>query len=259
MRDFLAICQRLHDIVFDAWQERCESNESEIVGDDECDRLLALGYVQAFRRYRAIKVIAEDEYPSTEAMMVLVRSLVSVTHRSLYLIHTDDPVERRELQVRYSLLSYNEERKRLAAAVKEVPAWQPALDHVTAMIERLEAALKATGKSTRPVFPTDEEIAKRLGLSGHYDDPYRAGSSDMHHTMFSAFGGFAHVESRNPPVALVSYTAADMQQTLLRAIVVYADFVTRADKVVKLGINADVLALEPKIRSAIDNLNAEPA
>lgn len=257
MQDFLAIVGQLHDIVLDGWTERCET-DAFVTGSDESDTQLTLGYVQAFRRLRAIKLVAEDEHPSTEAVMVLVRSLVSVAHRSLYLVDSDDPAERSERLVRFMLLSYREEKKRLAATIKDRPHERVALDTVNTHIAQMEHALTLVGKSIEnPIFPQDETLAHRLQLKAHYADAYRAGSGDMHHTLFSALGGYASLTQPNPPVALLSFDLHDLRMALLRTIVVYADFVTRAEKVVKLGINEKVLALEPSIRAAIAEANSE--
>jgi hypothetical protein len=95
MNDFLDFAQRLLDIVHSAWIDHSR-REGGMAHSNESDRQLILAYVHAFRRFRAIKRLAEDERPSPEAVMVLTRSLVSLTHRALYLVSSDDPDIREE-------------------------------------------------------------------------------------------------------------------------------------------------------------------
>lgn len=178
MQDFLDFAQRLLDIVQSAWIEHSKA-EGEIAGEDESDRQLLLGYVQAFRRFRAIKRLAEDEQPSPEAVMVLTRSLVSVTHRSLYLVSSGDPDVGEERRKRFFLLGVCEERTYLERIVDEVPSVRPVLELARWSVKRREEVFKEAGWSlARPIFPTDEEIAKELDFPAHYDEVYRSGSSE---------------------------------------------------------------------------------
>jgi len=98
MREFLDFAQRLLDIVRTAWVEHSE-REGGIAHTDESDRQLILAYVHAYRRFRAIKRLAEDDQPSPEAVNVLTRSLVSLTHRAL--LHIEPSISSRQTIPRY--------------------------------------------------------------------------------------------------------------------------------------------------------------
>jgi hypothetical protein len=114
--------------------------------------------------------------------MVLTRSLVSLTHRSLYLGASQDPGEHYE---RHQLTAH-EERKHLEAIINEVPSLAPTLDLVRKAIAAREQIFDNEAWSLRPIFPTDEQVARELGLAAHYDEVYRSGSGHMHFTAISA-------------------------------------------------------------------------
>jgi Family of unknown function (DUF5677) len=258
MQDFLDIAQRFLDIVERAWFEHVKT-EGGIEGNDESDRQLLLGYVQAFRRFRAITRLAEDERPSTEAVMVLTRSLVSVTHRSLYLVASDDPDERGERLQRFLLLSGREERAHLEAIISEVPSLRPLLELARESVQRREELFKEEGWSlTKPIFPLDEQIAKELGFAAHYDEVYRSGSGHVHFSAFSAADGFAELkEGVSPTVALSGHDLSDLRQAMISAIVVYADFLLAAEKVVGLGVGPKIEELRPALAEAVRLAKAE--
>jgi hypothetical protein len=257
VEDLLAFAQRLLDIVRSAWIEQ-STREGGIEGRDESDRQLILAYVHAYRRFRAIKRLAEDEQPSPEAVMVLTRSLVSLTHRALYLVASDDPAIRDERRKRFFLVGVREELKYLEAIVGKVPAVQPTLELTRESVRLREEMFKEAGWSlARPVFPTDEQLARELGFSPLYDEVYRSGSSDMHYSPFSAAGGFADLAGDTPTVALYGYTEAELQQALVRAIVVYAEFLIAAEKVIGLGVGPQVEELRPSMAAIVVRLKAQ--
>jgi hypothetical protein len=227
MNEFLDFAQRLLETVRSAWIEHSE-REGGIDHTDESDRQLLLAYVQAHRRFRAIKRLAEDEQPSPEAVMVLTRSLVSLTHRALYLVSSDDPDVRDERRKRFFLLGVREELTYLQGIVDEVPAVRPTLELVRESVRLREESFEEAGWSlARPIFPTDEQLAAELGFPAHYDEVYRSGSGDTHYSPFSAAGGFADIKGATPTIALSGHNIAELQQALLRAIVVYAEFLSR--------------------------------
>jgi hypothetical protein len=257
MNDFLDFAQRLLDIVRTAWIENCE-REGGIAGTDESDRQFLLGYVHAFRRFRAIKRLAEDEQPSPEAVMVLIRSLVSVTHRALYLVSSADPDVREERRKRFFLLGVREELTYLEGIADEVPAVRPTLELARESVRLREEVFKKAGWSlARPIFPTDEQIAKELGLPAHYAEVYRPGSSDTHYSVFSAAGGFADLEGETPTIALLGDDVNELMQPMLRAIVVYAEFLIAAEKVVELGVGPQVEELRPTFARVVERAKAE--
>jgi hypothetical protein len=153
LKDFLDFAQRLLDIVRTAWVENSE-REGGIEHRDESDRQLVLGYVHAYRRFRAIKRLAEDEQPSPEAIMVLTRSLVSLTHRSLYLVASDDPEVREERRKRFYLLGVREAVAYLEGIVDQVPSLRPMLELARERVRLREEVFKEAGWSlARPIFP----------------------------------------------------------------------------------------------------------
>jgi Family of unknown function (DUF5677) len=254
---FLDFAQRLLDPVESAWIEHSKAG-GEVAGEDESDRQLLLGYVQAFRRFRAIKRLAEDEQPSPEAVMVLTRSLVSLTHRSLYLVSSDDRDVREERRKRFFLLGVREQRTYLERIVDQVPSVRPTLELARWSVRRREEVFKEAGWSlTNPIFPRDEEIAKELGFAAHYDEVYRSGSSDTHFSPFSAAGGFADLEGPTPTVALYGYDVNELRQAMVRAIVVYADFLIATEKVVGLGVGPKVEELRPTLAKAVERAKAD--
>jgi hypothetical protein len=257
VNDFLDFAQRLLDIVHTAWVEHSE-REGAITGTDESDRQLLLAYVHAYRRFRAIKRLAEDEHPSPEAVMVLTRSLVSVTHRALYLVSSDDSDVREERRKRFFLLGVREELTYLEGIVDEVPAVRPMLELARESVRLREEEFKAAGWSLdRPIFPTDEQIARELGFPAHYAEVYRPGSSDMHYSVFSAAGGFADLEGETPTIALLGDDPNELMQPMLRAIVVYAEFLIAAEKVVGLGVGSQVEELRPTLARVVELAKAE--
>jgi hypothetical protein len=257
MNDFLDFARRLLDIVRTAWIEHSE-REGGIDHADESDGQLILAYVHAFRRFRAIKQLAEDEQPSPEAVMVLTRSLVSLTHRALYLVSSDDPGEREERRKRFFLLGVREHVIYLEGIVDQVPAVRPMLELARESVRLREEVFKEAGWSLgRPVFPTDEQLARELGFPAHYDEVYRSGSSDMHYSSFSAAGGFANLEGPAPTVALYGHDSGELLQALLRGIVVYAEFLIAAEKVVGLGVGPQVEKLRPTLAQAVERVKAE--
>jgi Family of unknown function (DUF5677) len=215
--------------------------------------------VHAFRRFRAITRLAGDERPSAEAVMVLTRSLVSVTHRSLYLVASDDPGERRQRRQRFLLISAREERTHLGAIIGEVPSLRPLLDLARESVQRREELFREEGWSlTGPIFPPDEQIARELGFTAHYDEVYRTGSSHVHFSAFSAAGGFAELQEGEPPtIALYGHDLYELRQALISAIVVYADFLIEAESVVGLGVGPKVEELRPALAEAVKRAKAE--
>jgi hypothetical protein len=257
MKDFLEVAERLLGAVRSAWIEHCEQ-EGGIAHTDESDRQLLLAYVHAYRRFRAIKRLAEDEHPSPEAVMVLTRSLVSVTHRALYLVSPDDPEIREARRKRFFLLGVREELTYLEGIVDEVPAVRPTLELARESVRLRGEEFKAAGWSLdRPIFPTDEQIAKELGFPAHYAEVYRPGSSDTHYSVFSAAGGFADLEGETPTIALLGDDINELMQPMLRAIVVYAEFLIAAEKVVGLGVGPKVEELRPTLAEAVKRAKAE--
>jgi hypothetical protein len=257
MNDFLDFAQRLLDIVHSAWIDHSK-REGGIAHRDESDRQLILAYVQAFRRFRAIKRLAEDEQPSPEAVMVLTRSLVSLTHRALYLVSSDDPDIREERRKRFLLLGVREQLTYLEGIVDEVPTVRPTLELACESVRLREEVFKEAGWIlARPIFPTDEELARELGFPAHYNEVYRSGSGDTHYSSFSAAGGFADLEGPTPTIALYGHTVGELQQALLRAIVVYAEFLIAAEKVLGLGVGAQVEELRPTLARAVERAKAE--
>jgi Family of unknown function (DUF5677) len=257
MDDFLEFAQRLLDIVRTAWVEHSE-REGGIAHTDESDRQLILAYVHAYRRFRAIKRLAEDDQPSPEAVMVLTRSLVSLTHRALYLVASDDPDIREERRKRFLLLGVREELTYLEAIADEVPTVRPTLELARESVRLRKEFFKKAGWSlARPIFPTDEQLATELGFPAHYDEVYRPGSGDTHYSPFSAAGGFADLEGETPTIALTGHNTAVLLQALLRAIVVYAEFLIAAEKVVRLGVGPKVEELRPTLAQAIERARAE--
>jgi hypothetical protein len=256
--DFLQFAQRILDIVEAAWIEHSEA-EGGIEHGDENDRQLILGYVHAFRRFRAIKRLAEDERPSPEAVMVPTRSLVSLTHRTLYLVASDDPDEREERLQRFLLLSAHEQRKHFEAIIDEVPSLAPWLEQTREAIRLREELFTEKGWSLgKPIFPSDEQVAKELGLNAHYAEVYRSGTAHMHYTAISAAGGFAIIEEGTPPsVALYGYDLNELRQAMISATVVYADFLIAAERVVKLGVGPRIEELRPAFAKVVARAKAE--
>jgi hypothetical protein len=257
MREFLDFAQRLLDIVRTAWVEHSE-REGGIAHTDESDRQLILAYVHAYRRFRAIKRLAEDDQPSPEAVNVLTRSLVSLTHRALYLVSSDDPEIREERRKRFLLLSVREQKTYLEGIVDKAPDVRPSLDLARESLRLREEEFQRRGWSlTGPVFPKDEVLARELSFPDHYDEVYRSGSGDTHYSAFSAAGGFADLEGATPTIALSGYDVVELQQALLRAIVVYAEFLIAAEKIVGLGVGPEVEKLRPVLASAVERVKAE--
>jgi hypothetical protein len=256
MNELLDFAQRLLDIVRTAWVEHSD-REGGIAHTDESDRQLILAYVHAYRRFRAIKRLAEDDQPSPEAVMVLTRSLVSLTHRALYLIASDDREIRGELK-RFFLLSVREQKTYLEGIVDKAPDVRPRLELARESVRLREEEFQRRGWSlTRPVFPKDEVLASELSFPDHYDEVYRSGSGDTHYSAFSAAGGFADLEGATPTIALTGHDAMELRQALLRAIVVYSEFLIAAEKVVGLGVGPEVQKLRPVLAQAVERAKAE--
>jgi hypothetical protein len=103
-----------------------------------------------------------------------------------------------------------------------------------------------------------EELRRReLGFPAHYNEVYRSGSGDTHYSSFSAAGGFADLEGPTPTIALYGHTVGELQQALLRAIVVYAEFLIAAEKVLGLGVRAQIEELRPTLARAVERAKAE--
>jgi len=259
MNDLLEFAQRLLDIVHDAWTEHSRQ-EGGIEGRDESDRQLLLAYVHAYRRFRTIKRLAEDEQPSPEAVNVLTRSLISLTHRALYLVASDDPRVREERRQRFLLLSAREERTYLRGIVDKAPAVNPALELAEESVQRREELFRDAGWSLdKPIFPTDERLAREVGLPDLYLEAYRSGSGDTHYSAFSAADGFADLTKEIPTIALYGYNVGELHQALVRAIVVYAEFLIAAEKIVQLGVGRQVDELRPTLAQIVEQAKAEVA
>jgi Family of unknown function (DUF5677) len=184
MNELLDFAQRLLDIVRTAWVEHSD-RVGGIAHTDESDRQLILAYVHAYRRFRAIKRLAEDDQPSPEAVMVLTRSLVSLTHRTLYLVSSNDPEIREERQKRFFLLSVREQKTYLEGIVDKAPDVRASLELARESVRLREEEFQRRGWSlTRPVFPKDEVLASELSFPDHYDEVYRSGSGDTHSRLF---------------------------------------------------------------------------
>jgi hypothetical protein len=262
MNPYLKVACRLRDEAEQAWNERVTS-AGELRVRDDCDRWLLLGWVVGFRRFRSIVREAEDPFPSAESMMVLNRSLVSLAHRTLYLVQSDDPRERHERLLRWMLVSYLQQRKFIQALLNSGDErFRPMLDPIERAVDALTTELNTAGVTwtdERQIFPTDERIAQLLKLTPHYEDVYRDGSGDMHYTVFSALSGYAVLEGPTPPVSLYGDDdpRGEVSHATGRAVIVYGDFVSKADKVVELGMKQKVTELIPLMEHAVKEANAE--
>jgi hypothetical protein len=90
-------------------------------------------------------------------------------------------------------------------------------------------------------------------------EAYRSGSGDTHYSAFSAAGGFADLTREIPTIALYGHNVGELQQALLRAIVVYAEFLMAAEKIVQLGVGRQVEELRPTLAQTVERAKAELA
>jgi hypothetical protein len=146
----------------------------------------------------------------------------------------------------------------LEGIVDKAPDVRPNLEFARESVRLREEEFQRKGWSlARPVFPNDEVLAKKLSFPDHHDEVYGSGSGDTHYSAFSAAGGFADLEGATPTIALTGHNALELRQALLRAIVVYAEFLIAAEKVVGLEVGPVVEKLRPIMAKAVQSVKAE--
>jgi hypothetical protein len=198
---------------------------------------LLLGYVRAFRCFDSIKLLADDG--RNDDALVLLRSLVSVILRSLYLVVPDDP-EERELRRRRTLheeFVAEERRLRLAAhpgEAEQLPEMQDQLQQSRQWFEEHEES---------PGLPGEASLAQQLGLGALYDIVYRIASKTTHHSALAAIGSFEGEAAEGqlfPAVPLHRPMPELTENVLLWAIVAYRDFLAHAEETIGFGIASEV-------------------
>lgn len=225
------IADKLVALVEERWAKR----EAEgITVRDVNDVFLLLGYTRAFRCFCSIRDLAADG--RHDDALVLVRSLVSVVLRSLYVVASDDADERelRQRRLGYEEIESEEKRIRLGGAGPGEASRLPELQQMLAASRQWFAG---TGKS--PAAPSEADVAAALGVPALYQVAYRIASKSTHHSliaMLDSFGGEFDGTKLIRPVPLHKKEPELAEQALIWAIITYAELLERADPVLKLGV-----------------------
>jgi hypothetical protein len=225
------IADKLIALVEERWAKR---EPEGIAVRDVNDVFLLLGYTRAFRCFRSIRDLAADG--RQDDAFVLLRSLVSVVLRSLYVAASDDADERelRQRLLGYEEIESDEKRIRLGGAG---PGEASRLPELQQMLTASKQWFKATGK--RPAVPSEADVAAALGVPALYQVAYRIASKSTHHSliaMLNSFGGDFDGTKMIRPVPLHKKEPELAEQALIWAIITYAEFLERAEPVLKLGV-----------------------
>lgn len=209
-------------LVEQGWAER---EAAGIAVDDLNDVYLLLGYTRAFRCFETIRDLAVDG--RNDDALVLVRSLISIVLRSLYVIASDQPEEHelRRRRVAHEELQLEEKRLRLGGAA---PGEARRLPEVRELLQ--ESGRWFDGHEASSTIPNESDVADALGLSSLYRIVYRVASQTAHHSLHA-------------PVPLRKPTPELTESVLLWAIASYAELLERAEPTVQLGLAEPVREL----------------
>jgi len=249
--EFNDLADRLAQLVEDAWDA---ATPDGIPMDDWNDHFLVAGYGRAFRCFDSIRQLCREH--RAEDALALTRTLVSITTRSLYLVESDDPVER-DHRVQSFKLNYYREARAMLRDLREHGADTEDVD-LDGPIAKLETHFAALGRA--PDAMKDADVAADVGMGVHYARVYRPGSDASHWGIGAILYSFVELtKGRIPPVTLYRLDPGKAREVLGLAIAIYGEFLLRAENVVKFGLTEQVTRVGAEARARLGAIAAADA
>ena len=218
-----------------------QSPDAELDITDEARSFLLVAYGRAYRCLVAIRNLAAWPTCDADHAFVLLRSLITLVARSLWIAEPDDAVERESRFNRWGLSSAIERKKMLEDSARLGFGVGPgAIEQVLAAIERSEA------EGIAPM-PPDEQLLYQLGLAPFYPRAFRVASDVSHFSLGSAMHGFTEAITLNSPqersVGLRQLRPDHAEEALALAFIVYGEFLQRSEAVIGHGLAPRAAAL----------------
>jgi len=197
---------------------------------DRCDVILLAAYGRAYRCFRSIREIAARG--EADDAMVLVRALLGLMLRAVYIVQPDAPEERERRLAQWIGKSRRDQR----AMLQELKA----LGYEFTDDDLRKADELAADKAWAGTLPGDKRLAEELELTQFYSHVYRSASDATHYGIFTMLEGFEtppqSVSGEGASVSLDKVDRSRAADSLMLGITVYGAFLENTDSVVGHGV-----------------------
>jgi Family of unknown function (DUF5677) len=204
---------------------------------DVNDAFLRVAYGRAYPCLRSIRELAGRG--EADDAMILVRSLLSIVARSLYLVAPEEATER-ERRFDSARRSWAEQALSALDALTAA-GFEPADDR-----DRIARIATATKERGVPTLPNDRELLDALGLGAFYARVYKLASDVAHYSIGSALDGFLvdglpdRLSGGGGRVALDIRDDKRAEEALALAAIIYGEFLERCEALIPHGVTAAV-------------------
>lgn len=227
--------ETIHDVAAAISKLVAESlpGDGGVLTRDVNDEYLCAAYGRAFRCFTSIRELARRQ--EADDALVLLRTLLSIGMKSLYLALPDDAAERR---LRHRSSGLKSLRAQVTAADEQERA---GFDLGDADVESVQNMVRALEAEELPPYPTEEQVARAVGFGPFYPRVYRPTSSVVHYELWSALDGYVLVDGQRQ-VALEMPDEERADEALELACIVYGAFLDKSESVVRHGVTEKVKA-----------------
>lgn len=222
LEDALSLANAILGLV----EEAAESSPG-VPTRDRCDVILLAAYGRAYRCFRSMREVAARG--EADDAMVLVRALLGLMLRAVYIVQADAPEERERRLAQWIGKSRRDQR----AMLQELKA----LGYEFTDDDLRKADALVADKAWAGTLPGDKSLAAELGLSQFYSHVYRSASDAAHYGIFTMLEGFEtppqSVTGEGASVSLDKVDRPRAADSLMLGITVYGAFLENTDSVVR--------------------------
>ena len=232
LKDALSLTDSLLALV-----DRSLDRTSAVPTRDRCEVILVAAYGRAYRCLRSIRETAARG--EADDATVLVRALVALILRSLYIVQPEEQAERQRRLAQWVGKSRRDQR----VMIEELRELEYEFtDEDVDRARELESATTWAG-----VLPSDKDLAKSVGLGQVYSHVYRLASDAAHYGIFTMLEGFEKqpetVTGEGASVSLVKSDPDRASDALAYGVVSYGAFLEKSEPVIGHGVTSAASAL----------------